>query len=64
MVVTDTTVTAASLVFCQAVGYGGTGNAQPVNVVPTANTITFQVQNTHASAALNATVPVACLVYN
>jgi hypothetical protein len=64
MVVTDTSVTAASIVTCQALGYGGTGNAQPVNVVPTASTITFQVQNTHASAALNATVPIACLVYN
>lgn len=64
MVVTDTTVTAASIVYCQALGYGGTGNAQPVNVVPTASTVTFQIQNTHASAALNATVPVACFVYN
>lgn len=64
MVVTDTTVTASSAVLCQALGYGGTGNPQPVNVVPTANTVTFQVQNTHASAALNATVPVLCFVYN
>lgn len=64
MVVTDTSVTASSTVFCQANGYGGTGNPMPVNVVPTASTITFQIQNTHASAALNATVPVACLVYN
>jgi len=64
MAVTDTSVTASSMVVCQALGYGGTGNAQPVNVVPTANTVTFQIQNTHASAALNATVPVACFVYN
>lgn len=64
MAVTDTSVTASSVVYCQALGYGGTGNAQPVNVVPTANTVTFQIQNTHASAALNATVPVACMVYN
>lgn len=64
MAVTDTSVTAASVVICQALGYGGTGNPQPVNVVPTANTVTLNVQNTHASAALNATVPIACFVYN
>jgi hypothetical protein len=64
MAVTDTSVTASSQVICQANGYGGTGNPQPVNVVATASTVTFQVQNTHASAALNATVPVVCLVYN
>jgi hypothetical protein len=64
MVVTDTSVTASSVAVCQASGYGGTGNPQPVNVVPTASTLTFQVQNTHASAALNATVPVSCMIYN
>lgn len=64
MAVTDTTVTAASIVFCEALGYGGTGNARVTNVVPTASTVTFLIQNTHASAALNATVPVACFVYN
>lgn len=64
MAVTDTSVTAASIVQCEALGYGGTGNARATNVVATANTATFTVQNTHASAALNATVPVACMVYN
>jgi hypothetical protein len=64
MAVTDTSVTASSIVFCQGLGYGGTGNPMPVVVVPTASTITFKVQNTHASAALNADVPVACFVYN
>lgn len=64
MAVTDSSITAASDVRCQALGYGGTGNPMPVNVVATASTATFQVQNTHASAALNATVPVACMVYN
>lgn len=64
MVVTNSSVVAASQVACQALGYGGTGNPMPVNIVPTASTVTFQVQNTHASAALNATVPIMCLVYN
>ena len=62
--VTNTSVTAASMVFCMANGYAGTGNPMPVNVVPAAGSFTFAIQNTHASAALNATVPVACLVYN
>lgn len=62
--VTDASVTAASLVFCQPVGYAGTGNPIAVNVAPAAGTFTFNIQNTHASAALNATVPVACFVYN
>jgi hypothetical protein len=64
MTVTDTSVTASSMVFCQALGYAGTGNPVAVNVVPSASTIVFNIQNTHASAALNATVPVACFVYN
>lgn len=64
MTVTDTSVTASSTMLCQANGYGGAGNPMPVNVVPGAGSFTFAVQNTHASAALNATVPVACMVYN
>jgi len=64
MAVTNTSVTASSIVFCEALGYGGTGNPRATNVVPTANTVTFLIQNTHASAALNATVPIACMVYN
>ncbi len=62
--VTNTSVTAASLIFCQAVGYAGTGNPIIANVIPGAGSFTYLIQNTHASAALNATVPVACLVYN
>ena len=62
--VTDTSVTAASMIFCQANGYAGTGNPAPVNIVPAAGTFTYQIQNTHASAALNATVVTMCLVYN
>lgn len=64
MVVTDTAVAANSVVFCQANAYAGTGNPASVNVVPAAGTLTFAIQNTHASAALNATVPVSCMVFN
>lgn len=64
MVVTDTSVLANSTVFCQSNGYAGTGNPNAVNVVPAAGTLTFNIQNSHASAALNATVPVSCLIQN
>lgn len=64
MTVTNTTVVATSTIFCQANGYAGTGNPIVVNIVPGAGSFTFALENTHASAALNATVPVACFVYN
>lgn len=62
--VTDSSVAAGSEVFCQVMNYGGTGNPIAVNVVVTASTITYQIQNTHASAALNATVVTHCYVFN
>ena len=62
--VTDATVTAVSYVNCFVNSYAGTGNPMPVNVVPGAGSFTFAVQNTHASAALNATVVVHCMIYN
>ena len=62
--VTNTSVTAASLITCVANGYGGTGNPMIANIIPGAGSFTYVIQNTHASAALNATVPVFCLVYN
>lgn len=64
MTVTNTSVVAASQVFCSANGYAGTGNPVVVNVVPGVGSFTMQVQNTHASAALNATVPISCIVFN
>ncbi len=64
MTVTNTSVAASSFVMCQVNGYAGGGNPMPVKIVPGAGSFTFAVQNTHASAALDATVPVACLVYN
>ncbi len=62
--ITNTNITTTSIVVCNVVGYAGTGNPNAVNVVPAAGSLTLAVQNTHASAALNATVPVACFVYN
>lgn len=62
--VTNTSVTASSLIFCQVNGYAGTGNPVALNIIPGAGSFTYQLENTHASAALNATVPTACLVYN
>jgi hypothetical protein len=62
--VTDTSVTAASMIQCQVNGYAGTGNPVAVNVIPGAGSFTYQIQNTHASAALNATVVTMCIVYN
>lgn len=64
MTVTDASVTAASQIFCQPNLYAGAGNPVDVNIVPAAGSFAFQVQNTHASAALNATVVNVCFVYN
>jgi len=62
--VTDASVAVASQVQCFAANYTGTGNPMPVDVLAAAGSFTFAIQNTHASAALNATVPIACFVYN
>ena len=63
--VNDTSVTAASQVFCQTIGYTGVGVAEDVNVVAAANSFTFQIQNASISgSALNATVPSSCMVNN
>ena len=64
MTVTDTSVVAASQINCFVSNYTGAGNPLAVDVLAAAGSFTFAVQNTHASAALNATVPVACYVYN
>jgi hypothetical protein len=64
MTVTDASVAVASQVNCWTSNYTGAGNPLAVDVLAAAGTFTFAVQNTHASSALNATVPVACYVYN
>ena len=62
--VTDASVTTGSQVVCQPNGYAGTGVPTDVNIIPGAGSFTFAVQNTSASAALNATVVSQCLVFN
>ena len=62
--VTDASVVAASQILCQVNGYAGTGNPVALNVIPGAGSFTYQLENTHASAALNATVVTVCFVYN
>ena len=62
--VTDASVATGSQMFCQVNGYAGTGNPNAVNVIPGAGSFTYQIQNSHASAALNATVTTVCFVYN
>lgn len=64
MTVTDTAVTAASQINCFVSNYTGAGNPLAVDVLAAAGSFSYAIQNTHASAALNATVPTACFVYN
>ena len=64
MTVTNTLVAASSLVICQVNGYAGTGVPIAVNVVPAAGSFTMAIQNVATAAALNATVPVSCLVFS
>lgn len=64
MTVTDTSVTAASQINCFVSNYGGAGNPLAVDVLAAAGSFSYAIENTHASAALNATVPTACFVYN
>ena len=64
MTVTDTAVVANSQVFCQVNGYAGTGQPAPTTLVPAAGSFTVAVQNVSTTAALNATVPIECLVLN
>lgn len=64
MTVTNTNVVAAtSLVVCNVNGYSGTGQPIATNVTPGTGTVSFQVTNIAASGSLNATVPVACVVF-
>lgn len=64
MTVTDASAVAASQVNCFVGNYAGTGNPVPVQVLASSTGFSFAIENTHASAALNATVPVVCFVYN
>jgi hypothetical protein len=64
MTVTDASVTAASQIYCNVIGYAGTGVPYDAVITPGAGSFTFVIQNNSASAALNATVVSACLVSN
>lgn len=64
MVVTDTSITAASQVLCQVNGYSGTGQPVATAIVPAAGSVSVSVTNVAASGALSATVPIECLVFN
>lgn len=62
--VTDALVTAASQVICQVNGYTGTGVPVVSGVTPAAGSFTFAISNVSTGAALNANVPVSCIVFN
>lgn len=64
MTVTDANVvSSASTVMCQVNLYAGTGVPVAVNVTPGTGTVAINIQNVSTGAALNATVPVACVVF-
>ena len=64
MTVTDTSVAVSSQINCFVSNYTGAGNPLAVDVLAAAGSFSYAIENTHASAALNATVPTACYVYN
>jgi hypothetical protein len=64
MTVTDANVVSSSaIVECQVNGYSGTGKPLIYNVVPGTGSFSFTVLNVATSGSLNATVPVACVVF-
>jgi hypothetical protein len=65
MVVTNTFIpTSAANVLCNVNGYSGTGNPVATKINPTTNGVGITILNVATSGALNATVPIACLVIN
>jgi hypothetical protein len=64
--VTDSSVTASSMIQCTVNNYAGAGQPAVANVTANAGNFTFNVQNQAVSggAALSATVPVVCFVQN
>lgn len=64
MTVTNASVvSAASMVLCSVNIYAGTGVPVAVNVTPSTGTVALNIQNVSTGAALNATVPIACVVF-
>lgn len=64
MTVTNASVVAAtSIVHCQVNIYAGTGNPIATRVTPGTGSVSMTVTNVAGSGSLNATVPVACVVF-
>ena len=64
MTVTDASVVAAtSIVECNVNIYAGTGDPIATRVTPGTGTVSFTITNVAGSGSLNATVPVACVVF-
>lgn len=64
MTVTNTFVaSSATRVNCSVNGYAGTGVPIATTIIPGTGSVSLTITNVAASGALNATVPVACLVY-
>lgn len=64
MTVTNANViSSASTVMCQVNLYTGTGVPVAVGVTPGTGTVALNIQNVSTGAALNATVPIACVVF-
>lgn len=65
MTVTDTAVLSVnSQVLCNVNVYAGTGVPIATTIIPGTGQFSFTITNVAATGALNATVPVACVVYN
>lgn len=64
MTVTNASVvSAASIVICNVNIYAGTGDPIATRVTPGTGTVSVTVTNVAGSGSLNATVPVACVVF-
>lgn len=64
MTVTNASVLAATdIVHCQVNIYAGTGNPIATRVTPGTGSVSLTVTNVAGSGSLNATVPVACVVF-
>lgn len=65
MVVTNASVTSvAATVLCNVNIYAGGGMPIATAIIPATGSVSLKVTNVAASGALDATVPVACVVYN
>lgn len=64
MTVTNASVVSSSyVVHCQVNGYAGTGVPLVSTIIPGTGQVSFTITNVAGSGSLNATVPVACVVF-